>query len=210
MAIEGRLGSNPTRSVLEGKQIAILLADDHPVVRSGLRALLEAEPRMTIRGEASDGRAAVSMARKLEPDIAILDISMPELNGIEATRQIRRACPQTEVIILTMHDSDSLISEALEAGVRGFVLKSDAATELLSAVHAVCAKKSFISSGVAASVIDRSLAHARHPQKTPSMRGRLTPREREIVQLIAEGKTNKEVAQALNIAVKTVETHRCQ
>jgi len=190
-----------------GKPIRIVIADDHDVVREGLRALLASEAAWQVCGEAVTGRDAVAKVREKKPDVVILDVSMPELNGIEAARQIRRLSPASEVLILTMHDSDQLLSEALDIGVRGYVLKSDAGRELVAAVGALARHRPFFSSGVAEALLGTYRggargAHADTPQP------RLTPRERQIVQLLAEGKSNKEVASALDITVKTAETHR--
>lgn len=186
------------------KTVRILVADDHEVVRQGLRRLLEARPGWEICGEAGTGREAVEKAKQLKPDVVVLDYSMPGLNGAEATRQILERVPRTEVLILTMHGAEQLIREALEAGARGYVLKSDASRDLISAVLALVEHKAFLSSSASGQVLDRYL---RTPQ-TPTLQQVLTPREREIVQLVAEGKTNKEVAVTLKISTKTVEAHR--
>ncbi len=186
------------------KTVRILLADDHEVVRQGLRRLLEAQPGWEICGEAAAGREAVELAKRLKPDVVVLDFSMPGLNGTEATRQILKELPKTEVLILTMHSSEPLMREALEAGARGYVLKSDASRDLVSGVHAVIAHKSFLSPGISGTVVD---GYLRSPEEGAS-RPPLTPREREIVKLLAEGKSNKEVAAVLDISVKTVEAHR--
>ncbi|MDP8980679.1 MAG: response regulator transcription factor [Acidobacteriota bacterium] len=187
----------------------ILLADDHEIVRRGLRALLEGHPDWAVVGEAETGREAVEMARDVAPDVAILDIGMPELNGFEATRQILKAAPQTEVLILTMHESEQIVREVLDAGARGYVLKSDAGRDLVAAVEALCQHRTFFSSKIADMLLHAYLRPSPRPNGEPEpARGRLTAREREIVQLLAEGKSNKEVAQALNISIKTAETHR--
>jgi DNA-binding NarL/FixJ family response regulator len=188
--------------------VRILVADDHQVVRTGLRALLESKKGWRVCAEASNGREAVEKAGELKPDVAVLDIGMPLLNGVEATRQIRKLSPQTEILILTMHDSDQLVKEVLIAGAHGYILKDDADRNLIAAVDALRRHKPYLSSRVseaasnAASPSEDGLA-----LKQPS-RGRLTPREREIVQLLAEGKSNKEIAGYLGISVKTAETHR--
>ena len=191
-----------------GQSVRILIADDHDVVREGLRALLGTEPAWQVCGEAVNGRDAVALAAEMTPDVVILDVSMPGLNGIEAARRIRRVSPASEVLILTMHDSDQLLGEALDIGVRGYVLKSDAARELVAAVGALVRHRPFFSSGVAERLLDRYRTAGRaRTTKTPERR-RLTAREREVVQLLAEGKSNKQVAAALGITVKTAETHR--
>jgi DNA-binding NarL/FixJ family response regulator len=187
----------------------ILLADDHEIVRRGLRALLDGRPEWAVVGEAETGREAVEMAREVSPDVAILDIGMPELNGFEATRQILKAAPQTEVLILTMHESEQIVREVLDAGARGYVLKSDAGRDLVAAVEALCQHRTFFSSKIADMLLHAYLRPSQRGSSDPEpARGRLTAREREIVQLLAEGKSNKEVAQALNISIKTAETHR--
>ncbi|HZS49776.1 MAG TPA: response regulator transcription factor [Bryobacterales bacterium] len=184
----------------------ILVADDHEVVRRGVRSLLEDQPGWSVAGEAQNGREAVEKAKELKPDVVLIDISMPELNGLEATRQILKAVPRTEVLILTRHDSEELAHEVLAAGARGYVLKSDAGRNLVAALDAVSQHKPFLTSTVSEMVLDGYLRN-REEERAPRS---LTPREREIVQLLAEGKSNKEVATTLNISVKTVETHRAK
>jgi DNA-binding NarL/FixJ family response regulator len=189
--------------------VRLLLADDHEIVRKGLRALLEAEPGWQVAAEAADGRDAVEKAQQIKPDIAILDISMPSLNGLEATRQIVKGISQTKVLVLTMHDSDPLIQRVLEAGARGYLLKSDAARDLVAAVDALRCNKIFFTPKVAQLVLEGYLD--KNPRESASPEGgsfRLTDRQREIVQLLAEGKSSKEVASALGLSVKTAETHR--
>ena len=189
--------------------VRILIADDHEVVRQGLRALLHAENGFAVCGEAKTGREAVRKVRNLRPDIVVLDVSMPELNGIDAARQIRGACETCKVLILTMHDRDDLLRSALQLGASGYVLKTDATSELVAAIRAVSRGKLFLSSGVAGNVVDGFLnASTDAAAAEAPVRNRLTARERERVQLLAEGLSNKEAATALNIAVKTVETHR--
>lgn len=187
--------------------VKILLADDHDVVRRGLREMLEARAGWEVCGEAANGREAVELALRLMPDVAVLDLTMPELNGLEATRHIRRELPSTEVLIFTMHETEQLIREVLAAGARGYVLKSDAGRQLLSAVEALAAHKPFFTAKVSQALLDAYLkSTASHDEA--SAFGLLTDREREIVQMLAEGKSNKEIASALSISVKTVETHR--
>ena len=184
----------------------ILVADDHEVVRKGLVALLQAQADWQVCGEAGDGREAVEKATQLKPDVVILDIGMPSLNGLEATRQILKANPQARVLVLTLHDSDQVVREVLNAGARGFLLKSDAARDLVAAVEALRRDKTYFTS--AAMVLEGYLKGGA-PNTVPTAgRSRLTPREREIVQLLAEGKSTKEVAVALGLSVKTAETHR--
>jgi DNA-binding NarL/FixJ family response regulator len=185
--------------------LRILLADDHDVVRRGLRQLLEEQPGWEVCGEATTGREAVEMARKMTPHVAILDLTMPELNGLEATRQIRKANPSTEVLIFTMHESEQLIREVLAAGARGYILKSDAARYIVSAVEALAQHRPFFNWKVSETILD---AFLRGPADDEGTATPLTSREREIVQLLAEGKSNKQISSLLKISVKTVETHR--
>jgi DNA-binding NarL/FixJ family response regulator len=185
--------------------LRILVADDHHVVRTGLRALLESKTGWQVCAEASNGREAVQKAGELQPDVAVLDIGMPLLNGVDATRQIRKASPGTEILILTMHDSEHMIEGVLEAGARGYILKDDADRNLLAAVEALRRHKPYLSPRVSAAVSKGAPLIGAEGER-PSRR--LTPREREIVQLLAEGKSNKEIATYLNISVKTAETHR--
>jgi DNA-binding NarL/FixJ family response regulator len=178
----------------------ILIADDHDVVRSGLRSILE--PRWEVAAEASDGKEAIRKAIELKPDVAILDYSLPLINGVEATRQIRARVPTVEVLIFTMHDSESLIHDLLEAGARGYLLKSDAKCFLVNAVESLAAHRPFFTAKVSEALLDSYLTRSTPAESV------LTPRERSVVQLIAEGHSNKQVANVLNISVKTVETHR--
>jgi len=186
----------------------IMVADDHEVVRKGLVSLLQAQPDWQVCGEAGDGREAVDKATQLKPDVVILDIGMPSLNGLEATRQIRKVNPQARILILTLHDSDQVVREVLNAGARGFLLKSDAARDLVAAVEALRRDKTYFTSKVAAMVLEGYLKGGTPGAVITPGRNRLTPREREIVQLLAEGKSTKEVAVALGLSVKTAETHR--
>lgn len=184
----------------------VLIADDHDVVRRGLRALLESENGFEVCGEAIDGREAVRKAKQLTPDIAVIDISMPVLNGIEAVGQIRAASPRTEVVIISMHESEDLLRDALKAGARGYVLKSAAGRDLLAAVTALREGKPFFSPAMSEMMLDQYLSKESASKGDGGLR--LTRREREIVQLLAEGRTNKEIATALNISIKTALTHR--
>src|SRR6266478_8633432 len=188
--------------------LRIFIADDHEVVRKGLCALLQGEAGWEICGEASDGRTATEKVQELKPDVIILDIGMPGLNGLEATRQIIRDDPQARVLILTLHDSDQVVREVLNAGARGFLLKSDATRDLVAAVEALRRDKTYFTSKVAAMVLEGYLKGGTPGAVITPGRNRLTPREREIVQLLAEGKSTKEVAVALGLSVKTAETHR--
>lgn len=186
----------------------ILLADDHAMIRRGLRAAIEGIEGWRVCGEASTGREAVELALRLRPHVAIIDLTMPELNGIEITRRIRKALPDTEVLIFTMYQSEEAIREALKAGARGFLLKSDAELQIVSAIQALSEHKPFFIGEVSETLIDGFLAQ---PTVGDANRGhgiRLTPREREILQLLAEGNSNKAVAGLLNISPKTVDAHR--
>jgi DNA-binding NarL/FixJ family response regulator len=187
----------------------ILLADDHEIVRRGLRSLLENHEGWEVCGEARDGREAVEQALRLKPDVVILDIGMPLLNGLEATRQLLHHNPHFKVIVLTITDSDHVIREALEAGARGFVLKSDAARDLVSAVEALQNQRVFFT-GRANDMVLAGFLGKGHTLSTneASKLPALTAREREITQLLVEGKSSKEVACLLNLSTKTVETHR--
>jgi len=186
--------------------LRLLIADDHAVVRAGLRALLESRKGWQVCAEAADGRDAVEKAAKFNPDVIILDIGMPLLNGVEAARRIHKALPKAEILILTMHESDELVQQVVEAGARGYILKDEADRVLHAAVDALRQHKSYFSTRVseAADAADPSSDH----DSAGSGRSRLTPREREILQLLAEGKSNKEVATLLNISVNTAEAHR--
>lgn len=185
--------------------LRILVADDHDVVRAGLRTLLESRQGWEVCAEAANGRDAVDKARDSKPDIAVLDIGMPLLNGVEAARQIRKVSPRTEVLVLTMHDSEMMIQSVLDAGARGYILKDDAGKNLLAAVDAVRRGKPFLSSRVSGAAAKVAVNEDGGAER---MGRPLTPREREIVQLLAEGKSNKEISTFLNISVKTAETHR--
>ncbi|PYU22359.1 MAG: DNA-binding response regulator [Acidobacteria bacterium] len=188
----------------------ILLADDHEVVRAGLRALLEEQSGWEVVAEAVDGRDAVDKASRLKPDAVIIDIAMPSLNGLEAVRQIVKGVPHAKVLVLTMYDSDPLIQQVLQAGARGYLLKSDAGGDLVSAIDALRRNKTFFTPKVSRMVLDGYLdkrPKEREAEGEPE-RLRLTSRQREIVQLLAEGKSSKEVGAVLGLSVKTAETHR--
>jgi DNA-binding NarL/FixJ family response regulator len=186
--------------------LQILIADDHDVVRKGLRMLIEERPGWIVCAEARSGREAVTLAAEHQPDIVVLDVSMPDLNGLEATRLIRKADPKSEVLVITHHDSDEMAAQVLEAGARGYVLKSDSDQDLVHAIDALSRHKPYFTSRVMDMFLtNRANGVADSPD---AMRHRLTPREIEILQLLAEGKTAKEVASALGIATKTSDTHR--
>lgn len=187
----------------------ILIADDHEIVRRGLRAIVSAHPDWEVVSEALTGRQAVEEARRLKPDLVIMDISMPELNGLDATRQILKEFPSTEILILTMNESEQMAREVLNVGARGYMLKSDAGRDLVAALEAMRNHKPYFTTRVSEMVLTGYLRGGpRAENGDDSLRLPLTAREREIVQLLAEGKSNKEVANALNISVKTAETHR--
>jgi DNA-binding NarL/FixJ family response regulator len=190
--------------------VSILIADDHELVRKGIRTVLEVRSGWQVVAEASDGREAVKKTQELKPQVAILDISMPLLNGLEATRQIAKVAPQTKVLILTMHEADPMIQQILQAGARGYLLKSDASLDLVSAVEALLRNKTFFTPKVGQIVLEGYLN--KNPKGADEDAGnnalRLTARQRQIVQLLAEGKSSKEVAVVLDISVKTAETHR--
>ena len=190
-------------------QLRILLADDHTVVRQGLRKVLEDRPDWVVVAEAGNGREAVQKAEEMKPDVAILDVAMPLLNGIEATRQIVKRSPATRVLVLTMHSDEAYVNQILKAGATGYLLKDSADVDLIQAVGAVSQGKSFFSPGVARLMLDdyvRQLADKGITDRYES----LSEREREIFQLIAEGKANKEIAAILSISPSTVETHRAR
>jgi DNA-binding NarL/FixJ family response regulator len=188
--------------------LRILIADDHDLMRRGLKSLLEAHPGWEIVAEAHTGAEAAAKVEELKPDIAILDITMPELNGLEAARRIRKISPRTEILILSMHYSDKLIRDILETGVRGYVVKSDSDRDLVIAVEALANHKPFLTPQ-ATEVMLSGLSGARGSLDDPDvLKERLTSREREIVQLLSEGKSSKEAASVLGISIKTAETHR--
>jgi two-component system response regulator NreC len=181
--------------------IRVVLADDHVLVRQSLKSLLEREGFQVV-GEASDGQDAIRKVESLHPDIAVMDISMPTLNGIDAARELSRSFPKTKSILLTQHDEDQYISEALEAGVKGYVLKSQAASDLVQAIKQVSRGQAYLSPGVSLAVMDAFRSKSEKPSDP------LTARERQVLQLIAEGKSTKDVASLLGISVKTAESHR--
>ncbi len=186
--------------------LRILIADDHEVARKGIRSVLETHAGWEVCGEAKDGREAVECASRLKPDVLLLDIGMPNLNGLDAARQILAVAPESRILILTVHDSEQVAREVLAAGARGFLLKSDAGRDLVAAVEALQQRRTFFTSRVAQMMLDGYL-------RPPDVNGTcgqqvLTPREREVIQLVAEGKSTKEVAASLSLSVKTAETHR--
>lgn len=182
----------------------LLIADDHEAIRDGVRSIIGARQEWSIVAEASNGHEALSLARATQPDVAIIDYSLPQMNGLELTQALRREVPRTEVLIYTMHDREDIVQKVLRAGARGYVLKSDPGLDLIVAVEALLMRKPYFSGAVSEALLDHFLdsSCARNDTST------LTTREREVAQLIAEGKINKEMAHILDISVKTVETHR--
>ena len=186
----------------------ILVADDHDIIRRGLKQLLTSKPGWEVGGEAKTGREAVALAEQLKPEIVVMDIGMPELNGLEAARRIRKLVPKTEILILTLHFSDQLVRDIVEAGARAYIMKSDADRDLVSAVEALAIHRTSFTARAAEMLLNGFSTQNSVPDPEAHLRDRLTSREREIVQLLAEGKSSKEVAVALGISVKTAETHR--
>lgn len=181
----------------------IIIVDDHDAIRRGVRQLLETTPYYQVVGEAADGREGLALARETKPDIAILDYSIPELNGLDLSHALKKEFPKIEILLYTMHDREEIIMEILRAGVRGFVLKSEAERHLVAALDALSIHRSYFSGAISDALLDQFLESK--PHATASS---LTHREREVVQQVAEGRINKEIAERLNISVKTVETHR--
>ncbi len=192
----------------DSTELRFLLADELDIVRDGLRTLLSSRPGWEICAEATDGREAVEKAIQIRPDIAVLDLSLPELNGLEATRQIRQALPRTEIMLLALQNSEPLAQEAFDAGAHSLILKSEAKRLLITAIESVARHNPFFSAATPGVGRQSPLPSAIHWTKSRRPRSRLTPREREIVQLVAEGRTSKEIAALLLRSVKTVETHR--
>jgi DNA-binding NarL/FixJ family response regulator len=189
------------------KSLRILLADDHELMRTGTRTLIETVVGWEVCGEARNGREAVELAEKLKPDLMVLDLSMPELNGLEATRQIKRLLPGTEVLVLTGATTEQLVPDVFESGARSFIYKTDASEQLIQAIETVSRHKPFFTSRIAEILFGRFM-HADKSKKGARPGEPLTAREREIAQLLAEGKSNKEVAAYFNNSIKTIETHR--
>lgn len=190
------------------KRLRVLLVDDHELVRRGIRGLLNAKRKWRVVGEARDGAEAVEKAKKLKPDIVILDIDMPKMNGLEATPQIREAAPQARIVILTLHESGEMVRRALEAGARGLVLKSDLADGLLTALTEISRSKLFLTPKASEIVMREFLQRDKAAKETAEGEARPSAREREVIRLLSEGRANKEVASALGITVRTAEAHR--
>jgi RNA polymerase sigma factor (sigma-70 family) len=186
-----------------------LLADDHKLIRAGLRLVVDQQPDLSVVGEADDGRQAVELAKSLQPDVVVMDIGMPNLNGIEAARQIREIRPDAAVVMLSMHSDEGYVLRALGAGARAYLLKDSATTDLAQAIHAVVEGKSFFSPAVSKVLLQDYMRKLQRSGAEDSY-DLLSPREREVLQLVAEGKSNKEIASLLNLSVYTVETHRAK
>jgi DNA-binding NarL/FixJ family response regulator len=186
------------------KKLQVLIADDHDLMRRGIKALIESHDNWTVCAEARTGREAVDKAESTKPDVAIIDISMPELNGIDAARRIKAVAPRTEVLILSIHYSDQVVRDVINSGIRGFVVKSDSERDLVMAVEALSKHRAFFTPLATQAMLN----NLEKPEEAEPAETRLTTREREILQLLSEGKSSKEVASVLNISVKTAETHR--
>ncbi len=189
------------------KPIRVLLADDHKLMRAGLRLVIDQQPDLSVVGEADDGRQAVELSNTLKPDVVVMDIGMPNLNGIEAARKITEIRPDARVVMLSMHSDEGYVLRALKAGARAYLLKDSATLDLVHAIHAVVEGKSFFSPAVSRVLLEDYMRKLRRSGAEDSY-DLLSPREREVLQLVAEGKSNKEVASLLNLSVYTVETHR--
>jgi DNA-binding NarL/FixJ family response regulator len=181
----------------------IIIVDDHHAVRHGVRQLIETKPYYRVDGEAADGRVGLDLAKTVRPDIAIIDYSLPGMNGLDLSRALKRELPRIEILLYTMHDREEIIMEVLRTGVRGFVLKSDPAEHLIAALDALSIGRPYFSSSISDTLLEQFLASKPH-----SLTSSLTPREREVVQHVAEGHINKQIAARLNVSVKTIETHR--
>jgi len=191
------------------KKIRLLLADDHTLVRKGIRSLLEDEADLEVVGEAEDGYDTLAKVVELAPDLVVIDIGMPSLNGIEAVRRIKKERPAVRLLILTMHDNEAYITETLQAGADGYVLKKSGPRELINAIRIVMGGESYLSPAISTKMINRYIRQPADPKREQGVEGNLlTAREREIVQLIAEGHSNKDIARKLGISLKTVKNHR--
>jgi DNA-binding NarL/FixJ family response regulator len=188
--------------------LKILVVDDHDIIRRGLKGLLTAKAGWEVCAEAKTGREAITLSEQLKPDVVVMDISMPDLNGLEAARRIHKSLPKTGILILTMHFSDQLVRDVVEAGARGYILKSDADRDLVTAVDSIANRRTFFTPRASEMLMDDFSRQSAGAEPRLPQRNRLTTREREVVQLLAEGKSSKEVAVSLNISVKTAETHR--
>lgn len=189
-------------------KIKVLIADDHTMVRQGLRMMLAGQSDIEVVGEASNGREAVQRAKELDPDVVVLDLSMPILNGLEATRQIVRDNPRIGVLVLTMHNNEEYVFQVLKSGAKGYIIKESGIDEMVRAVRAVYRHENYLDRRISKDVIEEYIRRAAHTDAAGSPKDILTPREREVLKLIAEGKSNKEIAQILDLSVKTVDVHR--
>jgi len=187
--------------------ITVFLADDHAVVRDGLRSLLDAQPDIKVIGDAADGREAVRLVKQLYPNVVVMDIAMPELNGIEASREIHEACPSTQIIILSMYSTTEHIARALQAGARGYLLKESAGSEVVDAIRSVQDNQHYLSQKILDKLLD-VYGNQRYAVEAQGPLERLSPREREVLQLVVEGKSNADIADILSLSIKTVETYR--
>lgn len=192
------------------KEIKVLLAEDHTIVRKGLRSLLEGEAGLEVVGEAEDGREALRKVQQLHPDVVVMDISMPGLNGLEATRQIKKGFPKLKILILTVHGNEEYVFQTLRAGASGYVVKKAAPAELVAAIQAVHRGESFISPSVSGKILQDYARRAEMNTRGSETYARLTSREREVLQLLAEGRSNREIADLLYLSIKTVQTHRAK
>lgn len=206
--VENGPGISPVSPRPAMSSLKILVVDDHDIIRRGLKDLLSSKPGWEVCAEAKTGREAVALAEQLKPDIVVMDISMPDLNGLEAARRINKALPKTGILILTMHFSDQLVRDVVEAGARGYILKSDADRDLVTAVDSIANRRTFFTPRASEMLLGDFSRQTYGTEPRLPQRNRLTTREREIVQLLAEGKSSKEVAVSLGISVKTAETHR--
>jgi two-component system response regulator NreC len=191
------------------RKIRVLLADDHTLIRAGLRMVVESQPDLTVVGEADNGREAVAMAETLKPDVVVMDIGMPSLNGVEASRQIREKMPDTQVVMLSMHSDEGYVLRALKAGAKAYLLKDSAEADLARAIHAAAAGGSFFSPAVGKVLLEDYMRKLQRTGAEDSYE-LLSPREREILQLVAEGKSSKEIASLLELSAYTIETHRAR
>ena len=204
---DGRNGEQLAQQEAKGMEIRLLLADDHKMVREGLKALIEQEPDLTVVGEAEDGKTIVELARKLSPHVVVMDIAMPDLNGIEATRKIIKANPKMKVVALSGHVNQHFVREMFAAGAAAYILKQTASDELVRAIRAVAAGKKYLSPDVTRDIVDAYVELSQSPSQMPVFVV-LTEREREVLQMVAEGRSTKDIGGKIGVSVKTVETHR--
>lgn len=187
------------------RKIKLLLAEDHTIVRKGLRSLLDNEPQIQVVGEAEDGQQAIQKTAQMLPDVVVMDITMPILNGLEATRQIKKLCPEVKVVVLTVHSTEEHIFQILRAGASGYVVKQGAVNELIDAIQTAYRGESYLSPSISRQMVNE---YGRQAEAMEGRHDKLTPRQREVLQMVAEGHTNREIASRLHITIKTVEAHR--